>query len=39
MPTVRQLKFWDSMLVPASRLIDPVFAYRMGKSIVAIWTC
>ena len=39
MPTVRQLKFWDSMLVPASRLIDPVFAYRMGKSVVAIWTC
>ena len=39
MPTVQQLKFWDSMLVPASRLIDPVFAYRLGKSVVAIWTC
>jgi SAM-dependent methyltransferase len=38
MPTAQQLKFWDSRLVPVSRLIDPVFGYRLGKSVVAIWT-
>jgi SAM-dependent methyltransferase len=37
MPNARQLKFWDSMLVPISRTIDPIFRYRVGKSVIVIW--
>ena len=37
-PTYQQILFWDRALVPASRLIDPILAYRVGKSVVAIWT-
>jgi SAM-dependent methyltransferase len=38
MPTAEQLKFWDSVLVPASRIVDPLLGYRVGKSVVAVWT-
>jgi hypothetical protein len=37
MPTARQLQTWDRLLVPISRLIDPLLGYRLGKSVVAIW--
>jgi len=37
MPTAQQLKFWDGMLVPVSRIVDPLLGYRLGKSVVAIW--
>jgi SAM-dependent methyltransferase len=37
MPKARQLKFWDSMLVPISRVIDPIFGYNVGKSVIVIW--
>lgn len=37
-PTYGQIKFWDRVLVPVSRVIDPVLAHRVGKSVVAIWT-
>jgi SAM-dependent methyltransferase len=36
-PTLRQILFWDNYLVPVSRLLDPVFGYRVGKSVVAVW--
>ena len=38
MPTDGQIKFWDRILVPVSRVIDPVLARSVGKSVVAIWT-
>jgi hypothetical protein len=38
MPTYRQIMFWDRVLVPISRVVDPILAYRVGKSVVAIWT-
>ena len=38
MPTQGQIIFWDRVLVPVSRVIDPIFARRVGKSVVAIWT-
>jgi hypothetical protein len=28
---------WDRLLVPVSRLIDPLFGGRVGKSVLAIW--
>lgn len=37
MPTAGQLALWDNVLVPASRLLDPLLAYRVGKSVVCVW--
>ena len=37
LPTVKQIQFWDRFVVPVSRIIDPLLAYRAGKSIVGIW--
>ena len=37
MPTERQILTWDRLLVPVSRRIDPVFAGRVGKSVLGIW--
>ena len=37
MPTMRQIKFWDNLLVPISSKLDRVFNYRLGKSILAVW--
>jgi SAM-dependent methyltransferase len=39
MPTKRQILTWDRFLVPVSRLIDPIFAGRVGKSVLAVWRC
>ncbi len=36
-PTLRQILFWDTYIVPVSRLIDPLFGYRCGKSVVGVW--
>jgi SAM-dependent methyltransferase len=37
MPTRRQLALWDKMMVPLSRLLDPFFRYRLGKTLVGVW--
>jgi SAM-dependent methyltransferase len=37
MPTKAQLRFWDHWIVPASRILDKLFLYSVGKSIVAVW--
>ena len=37
MPTERQILMWDRMLVPLSRLMDPVFGGRLGKSVLGVW--
>jgi SAM-dependent methyltransferase len=37
LPTRRQIGFWDTYIVPASRVLDPVFGHRLGKSIMAVW--
>jgi 2-polyprenyl-3-methyl-5-hydroxy-6-metoxy-1,4-benzoquinol methylase len=36
-PTLRQIAFWDRLLVPASRLLDPLLGYRFGKTVYAVW--
>jgi ubiquinone/menaquinone biosynthesis C-methylase UbiE len=36
-PGVRQLKFWDRVLVPVSAKIDPLFRRYFGKSLLFIW--
>ena len=36
-PNARQIQLWDKCLVPVSRLVDPLLAYRLGKSVIAVW--
>jgi SAM-dependent methyltransferase len=36
-PSLRQIRFWDRVLVRASRLTDPLFGRRLGKTVVGIW--
>lgn len=36
-PTERQIGFWDRRMVPLSRRLDRWLAYRVGKSILAVW--
>lgn len=35
-PGPRILRFWNKVLIPLSRCLDPLFGYRLGKSFVAI---
>jgi SAM-dependent methyltransferase len=37
-PTLRQLLVWDRLMVPVSRLVDRLLGYRVGKSVLAVWT-
>jgi 2-polyprenyl-3-methyl-5-hydroxy-6-metoxy-1,4-benzoquinol methylase len=37
MPKAWQILAWDRFLVPVSRVIDPLLAGRVGKSVLAIW--
>lgn len=37
MPTRSQIGFWDRWIIPASRVMDPLLGYSLGKSIVGIW--
>lgn len=36
-PTASQIKVWDNMMVPVSKLVDPITGHKFGKTIVAIW--
>ncbi len=38
MPTARQIAIWDRLMVPMSRVLDPLLGYRAGKSILAVWS-
>jgi len=36
-PTVKQISFWDKYFVQTSKILDKVFSYSFGKSILGIW--
>jgi hypothetical protein len=36
-PSLGQIKVWDRLMIPLSRLLDPCLGRRLGKSIVAVW--
>lgn len=36
-PSMGQIRFWDRVMVPVSRLLDPCLGYRLGKSVIAAW--
>jgi SAM-dependent methyltransferase len=38
LPTLKQILFWDRVLVPMSRWVDPLCRFQVGKSILAVWT-
>jgi protein-L-isoaspartate O-methyltransferase len=37
MPTPAQIGIWDKWIVSASRVVDPILMYSLGKSIVGVW--
>jgi SAM-dependent methyltransferase len=37
MPTLRQIIFWDRLLIPHSRYLDHLTLHKIGKSVVCIW--
>jgi SAM-dependent methyltransferase len=37
MPSSGQVRFWDRVLVRASRLLDPLARYHLGKSVLVAW--
>jgi len=37
LPSRRQIRIWDRLLVPVSRVVDPLLGGRAGKSILAVW--
>jgi hypothetical protein len=36
-PSSWQIAFWDGRLIPASRRLDPLLGYWVGKSILGVW--
>ena len=38
MPTQGQIRVWDRIMVPLSRLADPMVGYMFGRSVLAIWS-
>ena len=37
MPSEHQILAWDRLMIPVSRVLDPLFLNRVGKSVVGIW--
>ncbi len=35
--TARQIRAWDRLMVPASRVLDPLLGFSVGKSVLGIW--
>jgi hypothetical protein len=36
-PTVKQIAFWDNVMIPLSRVFDPLILHAFGRSVVAVW--
>lgn len=37
LPTPAQIAVWDRLVVPVSRVLDPLTGWRLGKSVLAVW--
>lgn len=35
-PSLKQIQLWDNLMIPASRKIDPLLGYQVGKSILLV---
>lgn len=36
-PHQNEIQMWDSIIIPCSRILDKLYGYRLGKSILAVW--
>ncbi len=36
-PTKKQLHFWDSYIIPVSKIADRILLYKTGKTVIAVW--
>jgi SAM-dependent methyltransferase len=36
-PSPKQLAVWDKLMIPLSRLVDPLLGHRAGKSVLGVW--
>lgn len=36
-PGLGQIRLWDRVLVPGSRVVDRLFGHAVGKTVVAVW--
>ncbi|RWX00062.1 class I SAM-dependent methyltransferase [Flavobacterium cerinum] len=36
-PELKQIKLWDSLMVPASRITDKILFHSLGKTVLGIW--
>lgn len=36
-PSLREIQFWDWVMVRSSTWLDPVLRYRIGKSVLGVW--
>ena len=36
-PNKSQIMFWDSFLVPVSKVLDRILLYSIGKSVLVVW--
>ena len=37
LPRPAEIAFWDSLMVPLSQRLDPMFNFHLGKSLLGIW--
>ncbi len=37
LPTRSQILFWDRLVVPLARVLDPLLGYRIGRSLLVVW--
>jgi len=37
LPSRRQISVWDRLMIPASRVLDPLFARSFGRSVLAVY--
>jgi len=36
-PTLKQIRFWNTVVVRVSKITDVIFNYGLGKTLVAVW--
>ena len=36
-PSKKQIHFWDSFMIPISKIIDPLLFHTCGKTIITVW--
>jgi SAM-dependent methyltransferase len=37
LPTKQQIALWDRVMIPASRIVDPLLAHGFGRSVIAVY--